>query len=179
MDLRTEKRLLQLAVAIGCLVPLLAGGAGMIGGVDVLRGVTAPAPTDLDSHMRYLSGLLFGLGVAFLTCIPRIEEQGRRFRLLAAVVLAGGLGRLLSLVDIGLPGLEHRLALGMELGTVPALTLWQWRLARRWRRARAAGALQSQGAAGPKSDDPFTWPAIGSDRPEDLGKTKLSSSERT
>jgi hypothetical protein len=179
MDLWTEKRLLQVAVAIACLVPLLAGGAGMIGGVEVVRGVTVPAPPDLDSHMRYLSGLLFGIGAAFLTCVPRIEEKGQRFRLLAAIVLAGGMGRLLSLVEIGAPGIEHRLALGMELGTVPALTLWQWRLARRWRRARAAGALKSQGAAGPQSDDPFTWPAIGSDRPEDLGKTKLSSSERT
>jgi len=133
MEWRTEKRVLQAAVAIACLVPLLAGGAGMLRGADILGGVNPPVPPDLDSHMRYLSGLLFGIGVAFLTCIPRIEEQGRRFRLLGAIVIAGGIGRVLSLVDIGLPNLPHRLALGMELGTVPVLMLSQWRVARRSR----------------------------------------------
>jgi uncharacterized BrkB/YihY/UPF0761 family membrane protein len=179
MDFATERRLLQVAVGIGCLVPLLAGGTGMLWGAGIVRGVPNPPPADLDSHMRYLSGLLFGIGIGFLTCIPRIEEKGHRFRLLGAIVLAGGAGRALSLLGLGLPGLEHRLALGMELGTVPILMLWQWRLARRWRSERAARSNKSQGAAGPKSDDPSTWPAIGSDRPEDSGKTSLSSPERT
>jgi len=171
MDLRIEKRLLQVAVAIACLVPLLAGGSAMLRGPDILGGVDPPIPPDLDSHMRYLSGLLFGIGLAFLACIPRIEEQGRRFQLLGAVVIVGGIGRVLSLIDIGLPSLPHRLALGMELGTVPALMLWQWRLARRWRReGRAPASRKSQGAAGQSPDDPFPWPAIGSDRPEELGK---------
>jgi hypothetical protein len=182
MDFSVERRLLQLAIALGSLVPLLAGAAGMLLGPDMIGGVVQPVPPDLDSHMRYLSGLLCGIGLGFLSCIPRIEEKGRRFQLLGAVVLLGGAARALSLFEVGLPGLGHRLALGMELGTVPVLMLWQWRVARRARPAGAAGGFwrrKSQGAAGQMSDDPFTWPAIGSDRPEDSGKSRLSSSERT
>jgi hypothetical protein len=134
---------------------------------------------DLDSHMRYLSGLLLGIGIGFASCVPAIEERSARFRLLGAIVLVGGAGRALSLFDVGLPGLAHRLALGMELGTVPVLLLWQWRVARRFRRGGEAGSLKSQGVAGPRPSDPSPWPAIGSDRPEDSGKTSLSSPERT
>jgi hypothetical protein len=125
-----ERRLLQLAIALGSLVPILAGGAGMLSGAEIVRGTPTPAPPDLDSHFRYLSGLLFGIGIGFLSCIPRIEEQGARFRLLGAIVLVGGIGRALSLSDVGPPGLEHQLALGMELVTMPLLLLWQWRVAK-------------------------------------------------
>jgi len=125
-----ERRLLQLAVALGCLVPLSAGGSAMLWGAEVLRGVDAPIPPDLDSHARYLSGLLFGIGLAFLSCVPRIEKHGARFRLLGAIVVVGGIGRALSLFDVGAPGPEHRLALAMELAVTPALLLWQWRVER-------------------------------------------------
>jgi hypothetical protein len=155
MNWRTERLLLQLAVGIATLVPILAGGAGILLGAEFIRGVPIPVPPDLDSHFRYLSGLLLAIGVGFVTCIPRIEEKGARFRLLGAVVLVGGLGRALSLFEVGVPGLGHRLALGMELGVTPLLLLWQWRIEAGWRRTRPVGAQKSQGAAGPSSDDPL------------------------
>jgi hypothetical protein len=134
MNVTTERRMLQAAIATACLVPLLAGGAGMIVGLEML-GVTAASP-DLASHYRYMSGLLFGIGLGFLSCVPRIEAQRSRMRLLGLIVLVGGLARAWSLVDDGTPSLGHRLALVMELGVVPALVLWQWRFAGRWQRAR-------------------------------------------
>jgi hypothetical protein len=124
-----ERRLLQLAVALGCVVPLLAGGSGMIEGPAFLRGVGSDVPADLDSHFRYLSGLLFAIGIAFATCIPGIERKTARFRLLALLVFMGGLGRLLGLVSSGVPGTGHVVGLAMELGTVPLLVLWQARVA--------------------------------------------------
>lgn len=135
-----ERRLLQGAIALGSMVPVLAGGAGMIEGPEMIRGLGAAASADLDSHMRYLSGLLCGIGIGFLSCIPNVEARARRFQLLGAIVLVGGLGRALSLIDIGPPGLEHRLALGMELGVMPALMLWQWRVARLAGSGREAGS---------------------------------------
>ncbi|HEX8380977.1 MAG TPA: DUF4345 domain-containing protein [Allosphingosinicella sp.] len=124
-----ERRLLQLAVALGCVVPLLAGGAGMIEGPAFLSGVGRDSPADLDSHFRYLSGLLFAIGIAFASCIPGIERKTGRFRLLALLVFVGGLGRLFSFLSIGSPGAGHVFGLAMELGTVPLLVLWQWRVA--------------------------------------------------
>ena len=146
MNVTTERRMLQAALAIACLVPLLAGGAGMVVGVEMLGGVTSP-PRDLASHYRYLSGLLFGIGLGFLSCVPRIEARGPRMRLLGLIVLVGGLARAWSVVDDGTPSLGHRLALVMELGVVPALVLWQWRLATRWvlRDAPSASLSRSSG----------------------------------
>ena len=125
-----ERRLLQIAVAIACIVPLSVGFESLVEGVQVIRGVDAPS-LDLDSHFRYLSGLLFGIGLAFLSCIPRIEAKGPLFRMLALIVVIGGLGRLVSAIDLGLPGRGHIFGLAMELGVVPLLALWQAGYARR------------------------------------------------
>jgi hypothetical protein len=124
-----ERTLLQLAMALGCVVPLLAGGSGMIEGPGFLRGVGSDVPADLDSHFRYLSGLLFAMGLAFASCIPAIERKTARFRMLALLVFVGGLGRLIGLASSGVPGIGHVFGLAMELGTVPLLVLWQARVA--------------------------------------------------
>ena len=129
--MRMERRLLQVAVALGCVIPLLAGGSGMIEGPGFLHGVGSDVPPDLDSHFRYLSGLLFAIGLAFASCIPGIEQKTGRFRLLALLVFIGGLGRLLGLLSAGVPGTGHVFGLAMELGTVPLLVLWQARVAAR------------------------------------------------
>jgi hypothetical protein len=126
---RVEKRLLQLAVALGCVVPLLAGGAGIVEGPAFLHGLSPDVPTDLDSHFRYLSGLLLTIGVGFATCLPAIERKTGRFRLLALLVFVGGLGRLVSLLSVGPPGGGHVFGLVMELVAVPLLVLWQARVA--------------------------------------------------
>lgn len=124
-----ERRLLQAAVALGCAVPLLAGSVGMMHGPEMLNGVGDGSPADLDSHFRYLSGLLLAIGLAFATCVPGIERKTGRFRLLAFLVFVGGLGRLHSLWSIGMPGGGHVFGLAMELVAVPLLVLWQARIA--------------------------------------------------
>ena len=127
-----EKRLLQLVVAIACLVPLTVGGMAVLHGPGQF-GHPRVVPIDLDSHFRYISGIFFGVGVAFVTCVPAIERKGARFRLLGALVVAGGLSRLVSLLAVGVPSRGHVLGLAMELGVVPLLMWWQWRVERRMR----------------------------------------------
>jgi hypothetical protein len=121
-----EHRCLQVAVAVATLVPILAGAAG------VFRP-SAPggdaAATSMDSHHRYLWGVLFAIGVAFVSTIPRIELHTARFRLLTALVVTGGVVRLGALVAGGRPTGEIVFALVMELGVTPGLMLWQSRIA--------------------------------------------------
>jgi hypothetical protein len=124
-----ERRLLQIAVALACLVPFLAGGSGILQGPGFLHGVERPVAVDLDSHFRYLSGLLLAIGLAFASCIPDIERKTARFRFLALLVVIGGIGRLISYLSIGVPGSGHVFGLVMELVTVPLLALWQARIA--------------------------------------------------
>ena len=126
-----ERRIFQFVVAVACCVPLFVGGTSVLGGPAVLGGVDPPVPRDLDSHFRYVSGIFLALGLAFAATIPRIERAGPRFRLLGLMVIAGGLARGWSWVEVGAPGLGHRLGLAMELGVVPLLMLWQARVA--WR----------------------------------------------
>jgi hypothetical protein len=123
----TERRALQIAVAIASLVPISAGAAGVLLGPAMVEIAT---PAAADSHFRYLSGLLLGIGLAFVTTIPRIEAHTARVRVLAAIVVVGGLARLFSFLVRGYPDKPMALALVMELVVTPALALWQGRIAR-------------------------------------------------
>lgn len=138
----TERRFLQAAILVACLVPLLAGGAGVVKGPAMLSGIDpGGASADLDSHFRYLSGLLLGMGIGFLFCVPAIEKRTAVFRALGLLAVLGGLARAYSALTSGLPGTGHIFGLVMELGTVPLLLLWQARVARRF---AASGTRQTR-----------------------------------
>lgn len=117
-----EKRLLQIAVCVACIVPVLGGLDGIFNS-DELTG-------DVASHMRYLSGLLLGIGLAFLAAVPKIEQHGGRILLLTIIVIIGGLARLSGFITDGIPGPIMQFALVMELVITPGLCLWQRRVAR-------------------------------------------------
>lgn len=127
-----EKRALQIAAGIACLVPLSMGAASILIGPSILSGIDDPPVRDLDSHFRYLSGIFLMVGIAFASCVPGIERKTARFRLLGAMVVLGGLARAVSAMEYGLPSDGHRFGLVMELGIVPVLMIWQSRVARRF-----------------------------------------------
>ena len=128
MTLTAEKRLLQIAVAVACLVPVLGGGGGVWRGAGLFGGHGG----NLDSHVRYLSGLLLAIGLVFAASIPGIERHRDRFRLLTMIVLVGGLARLLGVFISGACSQMTLLTLCMELGVTPLLCWWQNRVAGRW-----------------------------------------------
>ena len=135
MSAHIEKRLLQAIIAVACLVPLITGGQSILHGPGFL-GHPPVIPVDLDSHFRYISGIFFAVGIGFASCVPGIETKGPRFRLLGALVIMGGLSRVVSLIAVGVPSKGHLFAFAMELGVVPLLLLWQAAFARRWRQRR-------------------------------------------
>jgi hypothetical protein len=126
------RRALQMAVALGSLVPLLAGLAGIVLGLQMIdpNGI---ASVSLDSHFRYLSGLLLAIGLGFLASVPRIETHTARFQLLTAIVFIGGLSRLYALIHAGLPDFGMLFGLTMELVITPLLALAQYALARAYK----------------------------------------------
>lgn len=124
----TGKALPQSFVGLAALVPVIAGLDGVLDGARLLGGVGVGG---LDSHFRYLSGLLLGIGVSFMWAIPYIELQGQRFRLLTAIVMTGGIGRLVGAALTGTIVPPMFLALVMELAVTPALCLWQHHVALR------------------------------------------------
>ena len=136
MKRAVERRLLQGVIAATCTVSLSASVTSILNGPGWLMqdGYVA---TDLDSHFRYLSGLLLAIAIGFLSCIPGIERKGPRLRLLAAIVVLGGLSRAYSIGMVGVPSFGHLGGLTIELVIVPLITGWQWSFARRANREAA------------------------------------------
>lgn len=123
-----ERRLLQIVIVVAACVPVVAGGYGILAGSGFLG---LPPNVSAESHLRYLSGLLFGIGVAFWLTVPLIEKHSGRFALLTAIVFAGGLARLLGFFVTGVPNHAMVFGLVMELVVTPAIWMWQRRVARR------------------------------------------------
>jgi hypothetical protein len=123
------KTALQIAVAFFSLVPLSAGLAGIVMGPSF---VMVNENISLDSHFRYLSGLLLGIGLGFLSTLPSIELKSARFQLLTALVFVGGLSRLVSLLMMGVPGTGMIFGLVMELVVTPLLAFAQHKLSQRF-----------------------------------------------
>jgi len=124
-------RLLQVLIGVFGFVPVLAGLGGIVLGPSMAGLSASDTPVALDSHVRYLSGLLLAIGIGFWSTVPRIEQQAVRFRLLTAIVVIGGLGRLIGLLSIGVPPPSMLFGLAMELVVTPALCWWQYRIAER------------------------------------------------
>jgi len=121
------KRALQILVTLLALIPITVGAAGIWAGPASLG--SGDAPRDLDSHFRYLSGIFMALGFVFWRCVPDIERNTALFRVASALVVTGGLGRLLACATQGPPSAFHVAGLAMELVVVPGLVVWQARLA--------------------------------------------------
>ncbi len=121
-----ERWYLQRTVAFLALIPVSARLFGVLFG-PALTGDTVSVSA--DSHFRFLSALLLGIGLIFWSTVPAIEEKTGRFRLLVLLVFIGGLGRLLGLVLTGVPSLYMLSGLFLELVVTPVLALWQTRVA--------------------------------------------------
>ena len=73
-DIERERRYLQRTVALLALVPVSAGLFGVVFG-PALTGDRLSVSA--DSHFRYLSGLLLGIGILFWSTVPGIEETAK------------------------------------------------------------------------------------------------------
>jgi hypothetical protein len=110
-------------------VPVAVGLYGILFG----QALTGDAVSiSAESHFRYLSGLLFGIGLCFWSTVPGIEQKTGRFRLLTLIVVIGGLARLAGLGMTGLPSIFMLGGLVLELVVTPVLCLWQTRIANKY-----------------------------------------------
>jgi Domain of unknown function (DUF4345) len=119
-----QRRVLQITVGVLAFLPIGAGLAGAAFGIRVFDHASMLG-ADADNLGRYLSGLLLGIGLAFLTTLPRIEAEGVRFRLLTMIVFIGGMARLAGLIATGTLSKPILLGLVMELLATPALAFWR------------------------------------------------------
>jgi uncharacterized protein DUF4345 len=121
-----ERRLLQIAIFIAGLVPILMGLAGVVWGVRFLSIDDNPA---MDGAVRFLSGVLLAVGVQYWISIPHIEKHETQFAVLTFILVFGSLARLTSLFFGGVPSFGTVFVALVALVYVPLLWLWQRRLA--------------------------------------------------
>lgn len=98
---------------------LVFAGIGLMGGtLQLVLGQPETTPR-LDNVHRFMAGIYLGTGLICLWAGFTVREQGMLIDLLAVGVCIGGLGRVVSMVKVGLP--EPR---GVWLGyLVPELLL--------------------------------------------------------
>lgn len=125
-----NKRMLQIVTGILGLVPFLTGLIGMTGLDDPLyAGLGLPRDATLDSNMRFFSGVWCGLGFAVLWLVPRIERETTLFRFVWLMIFIGGVGRLLSLILVGVPFFPMVGFIVLEIFGAPFFVWWQNRIA--------------------------------------------------
>lgn len=121
------RRALQIITGLLSLLPLSFGLVGIIFGVGRLQ---PDFNVNLDSQFRFLSAWYFGLGLISLWIIPRIESHTTLFRIITMAVFIGGLARIASLLQYGLPEKRFLIVMAAEL-LFPLLIPWQAAVAKR------------------------------------------------
>jgi hypothetical protein len=131
MYLKRSIRLLQITLGILAMAPLFTGLLGLLG-IDNPIYAADPLPVNvlLDSNLRFLNGLSVGLGLALYCIIPTITSQKIPLRIICGILFVGALGRLCSMVFLGLPPMPMPFFALVEVLTPPLMVLWQKKIAR-------------------------------------------------
>ena len=120
------KRGLQVLLGVLSLIPLLVTSLGLLFGAGrfVPEEVITP---NFDSHYRYITGYYLSLTLFAWWVIPNIERHVVPLRIVSAAIFTGGVGRLVSMLEVGLPSSVDIGFTALEL-LFPLLLIWQAKL---------------------------------------------------
>lgn len=122
------RRALQVTMAVLSLAPLIFGATNMIVGAERFMPVE-DITIAIDSQFRFQSGVYVSLALLLWWMIPRIEQVTWPFRAVALGLFLGGVGRVISAQQFGMP--EGNMYYGMILElSMPVFVVWQWLVAR-------------------------------------------------
>lgn len=92
----TSQRIVQICLFLAAAIALIGGPLQMYLG----QPETTPR---LDNIHRFLGGIYFGCGIIVLWAAITVRQQGTLIYLIALTVLIAGLGRLSSMLIVGVP----------------------------------------------------------------------------
>ncbi len=117
-----ERICLQAAIIFCALVLLAVGLSGVLLGSKFLHSGES---LSADHFFRFLSAIAAGMGVMYITTVPRIEIHGERMATLSFLIVVGGLAHLYGFFLRPTPTFGTLIALVMELIVVPLVWLGQ------------------------------------------------------
>lgn len=116
------KLALQVNLAILSLVSLWYAAAGlMLGAAPYFEGEPPPG---LDNQARYVAGVYLLFPFLIWWIIPSIERHAIPIRILAAAMMCGGIGRLVSFMQFGSDDDMQLILMVVEI-SAPMLIVWQ------------------------------------------------------
>lgn len=120
-----SRKILQILMTVLGLVPTITGALTMMGINDPLfADLHLPHSALLDSDLRFLGGVWLGLGITVLINIRQIEKHFELYRILWGMIFLGGIGRLLSMIIIGLPPIPFIGFTVLEIVGAPIFVYW-------------------------------------------------------
>ncbi|MBG0566141.1 DUF4345 domain-containing protein [Actinoplanes aureus] len=122
-----SRRALQVVLVVLAVIPIGTGLMDMLLGAGTLPSDQDLNP-DLQSNYRFFATMWFGLGLAILWIVPRVETAVQPLRAVTALVFLGGLTRVLAMVVDGMPHPMFVAFTALELIAPPILVLWQNRV---------------------------------------------------
>ena len=125
-----SRKFLQTFLIILGLIPTITGVLTMMGIHDPLfADLALPHSALLDSELRFFGGLWLGLGLTVLSTVKNLEKYFELYRVLWAMIFIGGIGRLLSILFIGLPPVPFIAFTILEIVGAPIFIYWHSQIA--------------------------------------------------
>jgi hypothetical protein len=128
LDFMAIRRLFQGFLALVGVIAIGISLAHLAVGPEAIVGGSAVNPTS-DGEDRFYAGLFGCYGVALLWCARSVERKQVYVNVLAAVLLVGGIGRLVALIVVGPPDPFFVAMLLLELVLPPLMVLAAKRVA--------------------------------------------------
>ncbi len=123
-------------VSLIAFLAIITGLGTLIYGVEFQQGLGVLAGYDdavMNSQLRHLGAIWCGYGFLLLYCLKNLPERHRLLAYALAFIVLGGIGRLITLWQFGLPEITvSRIFMGVSLTVsligVPLLLFWLSRL---------------------------------------------------
>ncbi len=122
------KKIFQILLACIGLFPIYGGIRGIIGGAsrfmgDALSEIPNDGLASIDSHYRFYSATIILFTLVLYHMLPNIEKYKTGFRLFCLWLFLGGLARVITFIQIGIPYPQYIAATAIEL-LFPLFILW-------------------------------------------------------
>lgn len=116
-------------IGILAAAPLISGIAGLSGIFNPLFFQALPKNLFLDSNLRFLNGMSVAVALSFYFLIPVIEKETFACRILSLAIFLGGVGRILSIMALGMPAPPLFIFMVIEIFSPVLIVYWQNKIA--------------------------------------------------